>query len=474
MTAAHLRRIGAPVSAPSFDAGAAAERAELLQLYGVDDAVVAQVALFGQRATGEVAGLAQRLSAHIQSHPLLGGYFHTAEQRARLVGAWEGYLRSLLSGQMDLAHYALAERVGDAHVRVGLAPQHYIGACATLCAELLGLASAAFPEDQRLAGSVGAALSRCMLFDMGVVMQRYSVASSAASEALVAKLGRSIGAGSRDLQRGTSNLSGAIDVQSEASHSQASAIAEVTSTLSELRQTSSQALEQSQGLLQAAERSMEATSQGAEVVEASVQGMQAIRDRVQVIQEKILALSDHTQQIGNIISTVNEIAEQSKLLALNASIEAARAGEFGKSFSVVANEMRDLAEQSKQATRQVRQLLSDIREATGAAVVATEDGIAKVDDGQRLAARSGQIMGELGGVIAQSVDASRLIANASRQQGTGVSQVADAMVNIDGAVRSTAQGMEQVRVVVAELSKLAQGMAAQVADLEVPQAMAAR
>jgi methyl-accepting chemotaxis protein len=107
-------------------------------------------------------------------------------------------------------------------------------------------------------------------------------------------------------------------------------------------------------------------------------------------------------------------------------------------------------------------------------VVATEDGIAKVDDGQRLAARSGQIMGELGGVIAQSVDASRLIANASRQQGTGVSQVADAMVNIDGAVRSTAQGMEQVRGVVAELSKLAQGMAAQVADLEVPQAMAAR
>jgi methyl-accepting chemotaxis protein len=233
-------------------------------------------------------------------------------------------------------------------------------------------------------------------------------------------------------------------------------------------------LEQSSALLSAAERSMEASARGADVVNSSVRGMGAGRERVEVIQERILALSDHTQQIGNIISTVNEIAEQSKLLALNASIEAARAGEFGKSFSVVANEMRDLAEQSKQATRQVRQLLSDIREATGAAVVATEDGIAKVDDGQRLAARSGQIMGELGGVIAQSVDASRLIANASRQQGTGVSQVADAMVNIDGAVRSTAQGMEQVRGVVAELSKLAQGMAAQVADLEVPQAMAAR
>jgi methyl-accepting chemotaxis protein len=250
----------------------------------------------------------------------------------------------------------------------------------------------------------------------------------------------------------------AVERQVEASHSEAAAVAQVTSTLSELRQTSQQALEQSQGMLRAADRAHEASTHGVETVQQVIAGMAAIRQRVEVIQEKILALSDQTQQIGDIISTVNEIAEQSKLLALNASIEAARAGDSGKSFSVVAKEMRDLAEQSKQATRQVRGLLGGIREATGAAVVATEDGIAKVDDGQKLAQSSGRLMAELGEVIEQSVDAGRLIANASRQQGLGVSQVADAMVSIDHALRASAQGAEAVQRVVTELAHIAEGL----------------
>ena len=295
---------------------------------------------------------------------------------------------------------------------------------------------------------------------------------------MLLSLGATLRSSDAELHRSTQAIYAAIEQQTEATTNQASAVAQVTSTLSELRQTSNQALEQSSALLSAAERSMEASARGADVVNSSVRGMGAVRERVEVIQERILALSDHTQQIGNIISTVNEIAEQSKLLALNASIEAARAGESGRSFSVVANEMRTLAEQSKQATRQVRQLLSDIREATGAAVVATEDGIAKVDEGQRLAEQSGQIMGTLSGVIAQSVDASRLIANASRQQGQGVTQVAEAMISIDQAVRSTADGMLRMRAVSADLNETSGTISASLAQLNgakgAPQALAAR
>ena len=92
------------------------------------------------------------------------------------------------------------------------------------------------------------------------------------------------------------------------------------------------------------------------------------------IAETILALSEQTQQIGDIIATVNDIADQSNLLALNAAIEAARAGEAGKGFAVVAGEVRSLAEQSRQATAQVKEILGDIQKATNTAVMVTEEG----------------------------------------------------------------------------------------------------
>jgi methyl-accepting chemotaxis protein len=139
-------------------------------------------------------------------------------------------------------------------------------------------------------------------------------------------------------------------------------------------------------------------------------------------------------------------------LALNASIEAARAGESGRQLQVVANEMRDLAEQSKQATRQVRQLLSDIREATGAAVVATEDGIAKVDEGSEAGQSSGHHHDQPRDGGRAERRGQPLIANASRQQGMGVSQVADAMVYIDSAVRNAAVAMDGSKEVVQQLA----------------------
>ena len=276
---------------------------------------------------------------------------------------------------------------------------------------------------------------------------RVRIARSETDQALQTQLGE-----------GVASLGQSLDEQARASAEQASAVAEVTATLSELRQTSSQALSHAESLLSVSEEASRAAEEGDEVVGRTQQGMEVIRDRVETISHTISALSEHTQQIGDIISTVNEIAEQSKLLALNASIEAARAGEFGRSFSVVANEMRDLAEQSKQATRQVRQLLSDIRGATTAAVVATEDGIAKVDEGQELVQRAGAVMGTLGAAVGETERSSKQIAMASRQQGEGVSQVADAMVAIDATIRNSAQSMADIKQVAATLSEVSHSL----------------
>ena len=137
-----------------------------------------------------------------------------------------------------------------------------------------------------------------------------------------------------------------------------------------LRQTA----ERAQAVAQAARQSVETSRAGQDAVTNTIEGMARIRRQVEDIAENILALAERTQQIGEIIDTVNSFADQSKLLALNASIEAARAGEEGRGFAVVALEVRQLAEQSQAATARVRDILNEIQQATNTAVMVTEEG----------------------------------------------------------------------------------------------------
>src|SRR6476469_851314 len=120
--------------------------------------------------------------------------------------------------------------------------------------------------------------------------------------------------------------------------------------------------------------------------------MKSVRDKVQIIAQTILDLSKQTQQIGEITSVVNNIALQSKMLALNASIEAAKAGEAGKGFAVVASEVKNLAEQSEQSTTQVQKILEDIRHGTEKAVIVTEEGSKGVAEGTTIVKQMGEIM----------------------------------------------------------------------------------
>jgi methyl-accepting chemotaxis protein len=174
------------------------------------------------------------------------------------------------------------------------------------------------------------------------------------------------------------------------------------------------------------------------------------------IAESMVQLSDQSRAIGQIIATVDDLAQQSKLLAFNASIEAAKAGEQGKGFGVVASEVKALAEQSKLATMRVRGILNDIQKATSAAVMATEQGSHAVDNGMFQSGHAGSAIEALALSIGSSAEAATQIAASSQQQLVGVDQVAGAMKGIKQASTQNVESARQLETAAQRLQELGQ------------------
>lgn len=156
-------------------------------------------------------------------------------------------------------------------------------------------------------------------------------------------------------------------------------------TTATLEEASRKAIGISQGVSSKANQSLEFSQKEKDSVKANIEKMLTLRQKIQIIAELILELSEHTQQIGDIIGIVEDIAEQTNMLALNAAVEAARAGENGKGFSVVAGEIRKLADESKQATTKISSLIKDIQHATNSTVMATEEGSKEIELGVQIA-----------------------------------------------------------------------------------------
>jgi len=260
-----------------------------------------------------------------------------------------------------------------------------------------------------------------------------------------------IGGASVKVTSAVSQISAAINSQSSGATQQASAISETTSTLEEIKSTSSQTLDKAEALGDSAKRAREAGDQGAQATRQIVEAMGTIRGKVEAIAETNLALSEQTKQIGEITGVVNNLSQQSKMLALNASIEAAKAGEAGKGFSVVAAQIGNLAEQSEESTVQVQKILENILHATDRAVMATEEGAKEVDLGVSLVNQSGGSMESLNGVIRETSMISDQIVAAVRQEAAGIKQIAEAMSQIEQVTTQFVSSSEQTKLAIEDL-----------------------
>ena len=236
----------------------------------------------------------------------------------------------------------------------------------------------------------------------------------------------------------------------------ATALSQTTTTVEEVKQTAQIAAQKARHVSESAQKAVHVSQTGKKSVEQIIEAINRIRGQMESIAESIVSLSEQNQAIGEIIATVNDLAEQSNLLAVNAAIEAAKAGEQGKGFAVVAQEVKSLADQSKQATAQVRTILGDIQKATSAAVMATEQGSKAVEAGVQQSSGAGESIRLLAENIAEAAQAATQIAASAQQQLVGMDQVALAMENIKQASTQNVVSTKQAEMTAQNLHDLGQ------------------
>jgi methyl-accepting chemotaxis protein len=369
--------------------------------------------------------------------------------------------RAVTSAARDLA-------AGKADARADVRSNDEVGEIARSFNEMADRLTAASEQERHIKEALEAAVAEFSDFAsrmaQGDLTVRVSSNGNESLESLSGNLNAMVGAlaelagqvreGVQGISSATSEILAAVSQHTASATEQSAAINQTSTTVDEVRAAAEQSAQKAREVAEQAQSSAEASNEGKRAVEDIVEAMGEIRDRVQTIARDILTLSEQSQQIGEITTTVNELADQSNILALNASIEAAKAGEHGKGFSVVAAEVRTLAEQSKQATEQVRGILRDIEKANSAAVLATEQGTQVVGRGLELSARAGEVIESLSDTIRRATQAAQQIAASAQQQNVGMDQIAQAMKDVSEGTTQFVSGAQQSQQASEELNEL--------------------
>jgi CHASE3 domain sensor protein len=274
------------------------------------------------------------------------------------------------------------------------------------------------------------------------------------TRALTRQIGSSVG----QIQSSSTELQAAANQQATASKEQATAMSEINTTISELLATSRQIAESSQRVANIAGQTASAARSGDATVAAAHDSIGAIRRQVDLIVSNMLELGKKSQQIGTVLDIVAELAEQTNILAINATIEAAGASEAGKRFAVVADEIRKLADRVAGSTKEIRTLIEDIRSSVNTTIMTTEGGSKSVDAGTRQFSEVAAAFEEIAGLVSTTTEAAREIELSTKQQSTAVEQVNVAITSAAQATKETEASSGQTLQTAVELSNLSHAL----------------
>jgi twitching motility protein PilJ len=270
-----------------------------------------------------------------------------------------------------------------------------------------------------------------------------------------------VSAAAQETQATAMHLAEAAEHQAQQITSASAAINEIAVSIDEVSKNSAESAE-------VAQRSVQIASKGAAIVRQTIQGMDSIRDQIQETSKRIKRLGESSQEIGSIVELINDIAEQTNILALNAAIQAASAGEAGRGFAVVADEVQRLAERASGATRRIETLVQTIQADTNEAVTSMEQTTSEVVSGARLAEDAGLALGEIEKVSNDLADLIQNISSAARQQSAAATNISATMNVIQEITTQTSVGASQTAESIGNLAQLAADLRRSVADFKLP------
>lgn len=262
-------------------------------------------------------------------------------------------------------------------------------------------------------------------------------------------------------------ISTTVENQASGAAEQAASITQTSATMEELAQTTKQIASNTHSVFEATEDALRFAEKGMERVVMTVEAIDSIRKQSKMSTEKIVMLGEKTGEISNVLMLINEIADQTKILALNAAIEAARAGEAGRGFSVVANEIRKLAESVTESTSEIKNIMGDIQVSTSSLVIATEDEVKQIEKGMGLANEADLEIRNIVEKVKQIANAAKQISIATQQEISASDQVASAMREISVVAQQGAVSAKEIASSVELLNRLSQELKEEVSKIKV-------